>query len=194
MKKSLIVIWLELIFIRMILKINEHIDLKSVQLSDAAEIFEVIDRERETLRRWLPFVDKTLSVTDTENYIQSVESMPLESRDLVFAIRYQGVFAGLVGLKNRDANNKRAEIGYWLSKAFQRKGLVTDSVKGLIRLAFEKMGLHRIQIKCAVNNIQSKNIPRRLNFILEGTERDGKLLVDGVYTDLEVYSILNKKR
>lgn len=178
----------------MILKINEHVELKSVQLSDAAEIFEVIDREREMLRRWLPFVDKTLSVTDTENYIQSVESMPLESRDLVFAIRYQGAFAGLVGLKNRDANNKRAEIGYWLSKAFQKKGLVMESIKSLIRLAFEKMDIHRIQIKCAVNNIQSKNIPRRLNFILEGTERDGELLVDGVYTDLEVYSILNKKR
>ncbi|HPW95118.1 MAG TPA: GNAT family protein, partial [Fibrobacteraceae bacterium] len=87
-----------------------------------------------------------------------------------------------------------AEIGYWLSKPFQRKGLVTDSVKGLIRLAFEKMGLHRIQIKCAVNNIQSKNIPRRLNFIFEGTERDGELLADGTYTDVEVYSFLNKKR
>jgi len=178
----------------MILKINEHIELKSIQLRDAPEIFNVIDSERETLRRWLPFIDATLTVADTEQYIQSIESSPLSSRDLVFAIRYQGAFAGLVGLKNRDANNKRAEIGYWLSKAFQKKGLVTESIKSLIRLAFEKMDIHRIQIKCAVNNIQSKNIPRRLNFILEGTERDGELLVDGVYTDLEVYSILNKKR
>lgn len=178
----------------MVLKINEHIELKSIQLRDAPEIFNVIDSERETLRRWLPFIDATLTVADTEQYIQSIESSPLSSRDLVFVIRYQGVFAGLIGLKNRDLNNKRAEIGYWLSKAFQKKGLVTDSIKGLIRLTFEKMGLHRIQIKCAVNNIQSKNIPRRLNFILEGIERDGELLADGIYTDLEVYSFLNKKR
>ncbi len=178
----------------MILKINEHIELKSIQLRDAPEIFNVIDSERETLRRWLPFIDATLTVADTENYIQSIESMPVNSRDLVFLIRYQGDFAGLIGLKSIDFNNKRAEIGYWLSKPFQRKGLVTDSVKGLIRLAFEKMGLHRIQIKCAVNNIQSKNIPRRLNFIFEGTERDGELLADGTYTDVEVYSFLNKKR
>ncbi|HPW95308.1 MAG TPA: GNAT family N-acetyltransferase, partial [Fibrobacteraceae bacterium] len=95
----------------MILKINEHIELKSIQLRDAPEIFNVIDSERETLRRWLPFIDATLTVADTENYIQSIESMPVNSRDLVFLIRYQGDFAGLIGLKSIDFNNKRAEIG-----------------------------------------------------------------------------------
>jgi len=52
--------------------------------------------------------------------------------------------------------------------------------------------MNRIQIKCASGNIPSKKIPQRLGFSLEGIERDGELLSDGKFTDLEVYSMLKK--
>jgi ribosomal-protein-serine acetyltransferase len=54
------------------------------------------------------------------------------------------------------------------------------------------MEMNRIQIKCANGNIPSKNIPKRLGFILEGIEREGELLCDGHFTNLEVYSLLCK--
>ena len=48
--------------------------------------------------------------------------------------------------------------------------------------------LPRIQIKCAVENRSSSNIPKRLGFKFEGIERDGEPLIGNVFTDLEVYS------
>jgi ribosomal-protein-serine acetyltransferase len=67
---------------------------------------------------------------------------------------------------------------------------MTRAVKKLCQYAFEDLGINRIQIKCAVGNISSINIPGRLGFTLEGIERDGELLSGNKFTDLEVYSKL----
>jgi ribosomal-protein-serine acetyltransferase len=55
------------------------------------------------------------------------------------------------------------------------------------------MGMNRLQIRCAVANYSSKKIPQRLSFTFEGIERDGELLSGGVFTDLEVYSLLKSE-
>ena len=84
------------------------------------------------------------------------------------------------------------EVGYWLSFPFQKKGIVSLSLQVIINHAFTNMDMNRIQIKCAVQNIPSNRIPQRLNFRFEGIERDGELLSDGNFTDLNIYSILRK--
>jgi len=175
------------------IQINEHVLLKEVELSDAPDLFQAIDSQRAYLREWLPFVDLTLEVAETEKYIRSIVTAPPESRDRTFIIRYEGLFAGLIGLKTIDRVNRKTEIGYWLSEKYQQKGIMTASVKALVDFAFRELHLHRIQIKCGTGNIRSKKIPQRLHFQLEGIERDGELLSDGRFTDLETYSLLNDR-
>jgi ribosomal-protein-serine acetyltransferase len=71
---------------------------------------------------------------------------------------------------------------------------VTRSVERLCDFAFNELGINRIQIKCAVGNSASSNIPKRLGFIFEGIEREGELLSNGFFTDLEVYSKLKHEK
>jgi len=97
---------------------------------------------------------------------------------------------GLIGFKDTDRRNRKTEIGYWLSEQYQKQGIVTKAVDKLCEFAFNTLGLNRVQIKCAVGNIPSKNIPKRLGFKLEGIERQGELLTGNVFTDLEIYSKL----
>lgn len=47
--------------------------------------------------------------------------------------------------------------------------------------------------RCAAGNAPSNAIPRRLGFTLEGVEREGELMADGQYVDLNVYSILKRE-
>ena len=174
----------------MTITVNASIKLKQLELSDAPDIFRIIGSQREYLRKWLPFVDNTKEVTDTRLFIISTLDTPEKRSELTFVIHLNGKFVGIIGFKDTDKANKKTEIGYWLSEEYQKRGIVTQSVKRLMELAFEELGINRIQIKCATGNIPSKNIPQRLGFSLEGIERDGELLSDGVFTDLEVYSIL----
>jgi ribosomal-protein-serine acetyltransferase len=172
-----------------VLHITPYLQLHPATVADAAEMFGLIDANRFYLRRWLPFVDSTLAVADSETYLKFVEEHA--ERNPVFTIQFYGKMAGLVGLKDTDYDNLRTEIGYWLAEGFQHKGIMTRCVRTLVDYAFSDLGLHRIQIRCAVGNTASKKIPRRLGFIKEGVERDGELLSDNLFTDLEVYSRIN---
>ena len=67
---------------------------------------------------------------------------------------------------------------------------MTQAVQTLCDFAFEKLKLNRVELRIAVGNIPSKNIPKRLGFQFEGIERDGELLTGNVFTNLEVYSKL----
>ena len=170
------------------ISVTDQILLKQVELSDAQDIFETINTQRAYLGKWLPFVAVSLSIENTVFFIDKMLEDTQEN--YIFVIHYDGVFAGLIGFKGNDKQNKRIEIGYWLSESYQKKGIVTQSVKSMCQFAFEELRINRIQIRCAVGNEPSKKIPQRLGFTLEGIERDGELLTGGIYTDLEVYSKL----
>jgi len=172
------------------IKVNDEISLHKIQLTDAMEIFETIDSQRDYLGKWLPFVSWTKKVTDTEKFIKSVAENPNERKEHVFVIRYKKDFAGIIGFRDTDRLNSKTEIGYWLSESFQGKGIIINSVKEVINFTFNELEMNRLQIRCAVGNEKSKKIPQKLNFRFEGIERAGELLSNGTFTDLEVYSLL----
>jgi ribosomal-protein-serine acetyltransferase len=171
------------------IQVSDDIVLYPLSVDDIFRIFNTLDSEREYMREWLPFVDTTREVEDTGNYVRYV----LETTDKQFTIYYKERFVGLVGFKDTNAENKKTEIGYWLSQYAQGKGIMTQSVAKLIEYAFTEMDMNRIQIKVAVGNRKSRRIPEKLGFLEEGIERDGELLVDNVFTDIVVYSLLKKE-
>lgn len=175
------------------IKVNGDISLRKIALPDAPHMFRTIDTQREYLGEWLPFVAGTLSVRDSEAFIKSTLKVPDSFNEPVFAIYFQDEFAGTIGFKDTDNVNRKTEIGYWVGQQFQGKGIVTQSVVALCRHAFSKLDMNRIQIKCAVGNTKSSNIPKRLGFTFEGIERAGERQANGGYFDIEVYSILKNE-
>jgi ribosomal-protein-serine acetyltransferase len=178
----------------MIIKVDSEIELKQLERADAIDIFKTIDSQREYLGRWLPFVEFTKKLEDSEVFVESVVNAPEDRFEYVFAIRKGKEFVGLIGFKGTDKSNKKTEIGYWLSEPNQRQGIITKSVEKLCDFAFNELDINRIQIKCAVGNESSIRIPQRLGFIFEGIERQGELLNGNVFTDLEVYSKLESEK
>lgn len=172
------------------IQIDEKIELKQLERSDTKDIFRTIDSQREYLGRWLPFVEYTREIADTEKFVDSVINAPEGRFEYVFVIKKGDEFVGLIGFKDTDKQNRKTEIGYWLSEKHQKQGIVTKAVEALCGYAFEKLNINRVQIKCAIGNTSSGNIPRRLGFSLEGIERQGELLTGNAFTDLKIYSKL----
>ncbi|GAB3203828.1 ribosomal-protein-serine acetyltransferase [Pontibacter aydingkolensis] len=172
--------------------VSEDLKLREVSINDAPAIFSLIDTNREFLRKWLPFVDYSKAVSDTEAFIKSVTA-EANTTDLVFAVLYQGQHVGVIGFKSIDLANLKLEIGYWLAENKQHNGIITRSCATLLRYAFEKMQMNRVQIKVGVSNKRSSSIPKKLHFTFEGMERDGELLANGQFHDLEVYSLLRRE-
>lgn len=171
------------------IQVSDDITLYPLSVDDIFRIFNTLDSEREYMREWLPFVDTTKEVEDTGNYVRHV----LKTADKQFTIYYKEQFVGLIGFKDTDTDNRKIEIGYWLSQSAQGKGIMIQSVSELVEYAFNELDMNRIQIKVAVGNQKSRRIPEKLGFQQEGIERDGELLVNNVFTDIVVYSLLRKE-
>lgn len=166
--------------------IDEHVSLRPLENGDAEYIFAVLDKYREQMRRWLPFVDYTQSVDDSAQFVTNV----LQSDESVFAITYDNAFVGLIGTRSTERENDRTEIGYWLSPEYHNRGIMTRCARTVCEYAFDRLSMHRIAIKCAVGNDASRAIPRKLGFTFEGIERCGEKMYDGRYADIEVYSLI----
>lgn len=175
---------------RLKFQVTEDVWLHQLEATDVNAIFNVINREREYLGKWLPFVASTKKIEDTKSFVLSALEVSEESCQFVFVIRKADELIGLIGFNNENIANRRVEIGYWLSEKYQKQGIMTKAVRHLCQFSFHERAINRIQINCAVGNVQSRKIPERLGFELEGIQRDGELLSNGVFTDLAIYSLL----
>lgn len=171
------------------IRINRTIRLEKIKLSMAQVIFDTIMRDQHYLKTWLPFVEYTQHVEDTRLFIQSVTDDDDINRKAIYSIWVNEEFSGLIGFNDIDWANKKTELGYWLTEKMQGKGIITLCAQKLIRYAFQKLKLSRIQIKVAVGNDKSSAIPKRLGFHFEGIERNGEL-IGNLFHDLEIYSLL----
>ncbi|WP_298422335.1 GNAT family protein [uncultured Kordia sp.] len=177
----------------MMIKVDDIITLKKLKHTDASAIFNIIDSQRDYLGKWLPFVAFTKVLADSEQFVNSVLNTPIERLEFTFAIHTNDILIGIIGVKNTDKLNKKAEIGYWLSKEYQGQGIITKSVAKLCDFIFNKLGFNRVEIKCAVGNAPSNGVPKRLGFTFEGIERQGEWIRDNIYYDIEVYSKLKSE-
>ena len=66
---------------------------------------------------------------------------------------------------------------------------MTAACQEVVTHAFTTLDLHRVAIRCAIENRRSRAIPERLAFSQEGVARDGEWLYDH-FVDLAVYSKL----
>jgi ribosomal-protein-serine acetyltransferase len=174
------------------IKINEKLSLKIRGVEEAEVFFALSDKNREHLRPWLPWVDVTLSSEDTKKYLEAMLKKFEEKTGADFGIWYEGAWVGSVGFNKIDSADNCAEIGYWIDKDHEGKGIMTACVKAIISYGFKEYNLHRIEICCDIRNLRSKAVPERLGFTLEGTLRESHKW-EGEYFDSLIYGLLKSE-
>ncbi len=174
------------------ISVEKNLYLESVCESHAEELFLLTDKNRKYLRKWLPWVDGTQTVEDTKNFIKFSRKQQRSKKGIQFTIKYKNNICGMTGLVFIDNQNKKTEIGYWLSSKQTGKGIMTKSCKALIDYYFNNLNLNKIMIHCAPGNKPSIGIPERLKFIKEGLLRDDTVL-NGKFEDSILFTLLRKE-
>lgn len=156
--------------------------------SDAPELFALVERHRKALREWLTWIDATLTVGDARRYAQFAEAQ-LESRVAFdYLVRAGGKLVGAMGLHGIEWAGQSAQIGYWLSPEARGRGIATRAARALVSHAFANLDLHRLEIRCVVENTRSRAVAERLGFRFEGTLSDAYLL-HGAFRDIALYAM-----
>ena len=171
------------------IKIDENISLGLVEKRHAKQLFQLIDSSRTYLRDWLPWVDFTKTVADSENFIHMTLKQFASNNGFQLAICYKGNIVGMIGLHAINWSNKSTSIGYWLGEEFQGQGIMVKSCEAVMKYCFEELQLNRIEIRAATRNVKSQAIPEKLGFTKEGCVREAEWLYDH-YVDHTIYGML----
>ncbi|MCB0563183.1 MAG: GNAT family N-acetyltransferase [Phaeodactylibacter sp.] len=132
-----------------------------------------------------PYTEK-----DARQFIEYALHAGMET---VFAIEVDGEAAGAVGIIfQEDVYSQSGELGYWLGEGYWGRGIVSQTVKAIVRHAFEDLGLRRVYARIFSNNMASKRVLEKAGFQFEGMARQAVVKNEKVL-DVFHYAILNPR-
>ena len=110
--------------------------------------------------------------------------------NLVVIETERGEIVGVVNLNEIVAGSfQSAYLGYYGMQAFAGRGFMTEAVGLAVQLAFDELGLHRVEANIQPGNTRSIALVKRLGFSLEGFS-PRYLRVAGEWRDHERWAIL----
>ena len=96
-------------------------------------------------------------------------------------------FYGAGGLNSLNKVHKKAEIGFWLLTEFWGQGIMTEVMPIICNYGFDNLELHRIEGLVETDNLNCKNVMKKLDFKLEGTMKDCEVK-NGKFISLDIYA------
>ena len=145
-------------------KINPGLELRLLQPEHAAELFSLVDANRASLREWLPWVDATVKVGDSEKFIAKALRERASTRAYQSGIWSMGSLVGVIGHNRIDQAARIAFPGWWLVPAAQGQGLMTQCCQVVLAHAFTQLLVSRIVVGVATGNIRGQATVKRLGF------------------------------
>jgi RimJ/RimL family protein N-acetyltransferase len=119
-------------------------------------------------RRWAPATDVELVIAD------AARAEPL----------------GLISLRIAEADPGLAAVGYWLRPAARRRGAATIAVRLIARWAFDELGVQRLELTTAPENVASQRVAERAGFTREGVLRGLVATKNNERLDTVMFSLL----
>ena len=169
--------------------LGEGAIMRPYAIGDLGALWAAIEPERERLGRWLHWANLLSSIEDQRRWLEGATAP--EATDEHNVIVVDDRIAGNVGLMPNDLEGDH-EVGYWLTSAFEGKGLMTRAVREVVSHAFAEHAAHRVTIAAAVSNGRSRAVPERLGFTLDGVMREATRTDEG-FSDLAVYGMLDRE-
>jgi RimJ/RimL family protein N-acetyltransferase len=171
--------------------IGPRVLVRPYRPGDGPALWEAVEESREHIEPWLPWGPSHRCPDDSEALVRRANAKWHMREDLGMSVwdRSTGRYLGGTGLHRMNWDIPSFEIGYWLRKTAEGHGYITETVRLLIQLAFDTLHANRLYIHCAVDNVRSSAIPRRLGFLHEGRLRNHARNSRGELYDLDVYAM-----
>ena len=172
--------------------IDDDVELRLLEAQYARPLFQLVERDREYLRRWQNWPDKIRTLQDMRRLIHYSIQKRKQNSGMDFVVFHHGDPVGKIGLVYINWYEEQTEIGYWLAQDRQGQGIITRSARALTGYALGRLKLGRVQIRCADGNMRSRAIPERLGFAFEGT-RPGATRLRSQFVDEVAYTMTARR-
>lgn len=152
-------------FKNMILNPNTKIKTERLTLQPVDDFYinDILEHFTKEVTRYMPFNPEG-NRNDIVNFVNESKINLSQNTDLVLvALDSNGDFTGCCGIHN--ITTESIELGLWLKKDSQGKGLGTEIITALIKFLENNFTFEYILYPVDEENIASKKIPEKLGFI-----------------------------
>lgn len=168
--------------------------IRCAQPGDGAVLNVAVCDSLDTLRPYVPWAGAVPTLADSEAVCRKAQARFRLREDLMMLIfervgqDAEGALLGGTGLHRPDWKARRFEIGYWRRSGHEGRGIATEAVHAMARLAFDELRAQRVELRIDNLNRPSWRVAERCGFTLEGVLRSESLAPDGTLRDMRVYS------
>lgn len=167
---------------------TKRLVLRPIEMEDASDVYAYY-KEPETMKYLT--LQPHASIDDT---IHSIKTYFLSYRQRcvpqtwVMVLKTEDKVIG--NLNIHTIEDDIGEIGYLMHPNYWNKGLMSEAIQALVKVAFEEIGLRRLEAYYEVEHDASGKVLTNCGFIAEGILRQYAKLNDGLYHDMKLVSIL----
>lgn len=165
--------------------------LRPWQPGDTDALFEAASESVESVGRWLPWCHAGYAREESEAWISHAQAGWQQGGLFAFALfdtEGHAVVGGM-GLNQLDRQHRSANLGYWVRSTRQGKGIAARAVPIVARFGFETLGLVRVEIVCAEQNLASRRCAEKAGANYEGLARH-RLVISDTPVDAAVYGLI----
>jgi RimJ/RimL family protein N-acetyltransferase len=166
---------------------NNVVTLREVRRTDAPSLFTMLTTPE--VRRYMS--PPPIDIAGFERFIEWAQAQRRAGRYLCFAVIPKG-YDVPIGIVQVRQVNEAFTIGEWgaaLGSQFWGTGIFEASAHLLFDFVFDRLGLHRLEARAAVQNGRANGAVRKLGSVPEGVVRQG-LKGQGRYYDQLMWSLL----
>lgn len=171
------------------LPLRDGVLLRGLEVWQAEEFADHLDRAREHIRPWVGPAFVTTDVDGARATLKRYAERQADDGARLYGIWRDGVLVGGVLFVDFNAANGSCEVGCWLEPSAEGRGLITQACRVLLDWAFMSRGLHRAEWHCRADNERSAAVAKRLGMTLEGVRREA-WPYEGVRYDKQVWAVL----
>ena len=100
-----------------------------------------------------------------DNAVSFIELVKTGELGFVFGIYSENEFIGCCSLNPQsDVYRINAEVGYWIGEPYWRNGYATETVKLLVEMAFNQLGMQRVYANIFEYNMASMKVLEKVGF------------------------------
>lgn len=172
--------------------VTEELILRTYEADDAVALFDAIGRNRQHLGPWLDWVSRTTKPEHSLQFIKQSEQDVRHQQALAMGIFYKGQIIGGLGMHQWDHVVKKAQVGYWLSREHQGKGILAQCMQPFLSFLFDKLNLNKVEVHFVAANKRSAKVAERMGCRIEGVLRQGAMR-NGVIEDVVIAGLLKNE-
>jgi ribosomal-protein-alanine N-acetyltransferase len=165
-----------------------------LSLDDVPEMTELVTANREFLAPWSPIRPESFFTEDGQRAVVADALDHYEAGSIVphVILDDAGRLAGRITL-NEIARGPflSCRVGYWVAAGVNGRGLASAALANLKRVAFEDLGLHRIEAGTLVHNERSQRVLLRNGFARIGLA-PRYLSIAGQWQDHLLFQVLSE--